>query len=152
MTSEEMAQHVAAICRDEGIRVLSHSRGGRASRTHKVIAIRPVKSAITYAVALHELGHVLGPWQSQPRLYAEAGAWKWAREVAGIWTPSMEDKMSRSLHSYVLWAERRAPRIKLPEDDHEFWMLLGVPPEPRKRAPAKRKVRRISVLRMIFGR
>ncbi len=153
MTSEEMAQHVAAICRDEGIRVLSHSRGGRASKTHKVIAIRPVKSAITYAVALHELGHVLGPWQSQPRLYAEAGAWKWAREVAGIWTPSMEDKMSRSLHSYVLWAERRAPRIKLPEDDHEFWMLLGVPPEPRKRkAPAKRKVRRISVLRMIFGR
>ena len=152
MTPEAMRQHIAAICRDEGIRVLPHSRGGRASKSHKVIAIRPVKSAITYAVALHELGHVLGPWQSQARLYAEAGAWKWAREVAGIWTPSMEQKMSRSLHSYVLWAERRAPRIKLPEDDHEFWMLLGVPPEPRKRAPAKRRRRRVGVLRMIFGR
>ncbi|MEN3974457.1 hypothetical protein [Emcibacter sp. SYSU 3D8] len=151
MTPEDMRQHVAAICRDENIRVLPHSRGGRASRTHRIIAIRPVKSAITYAVALHELGHVLGPWQSQPRLYAEAGAWKWAREVAGIWTPTMDVKMSRSLHSYVLWAERRAPRVKLPEDDHEFWILLGTPPEPRKRAPAKRR-RRIGVLRMIFGR
>ena len=151
MTPEDMRLHVATICRDEGIRVLPHSRGGRASKDHRIIAIRPVKSAITYAVALHELGHVLGPWQSLPRLYAEAGAWKWAKEVAGIWTPVMEEKMSRSLHSYVLWAERRAPRIKLPEDGHEFWMLLGTPPEPRKRRPpVKRK--RVSVLRLLFGR
>lgn len=152
MTPDDMARHVAAICRDEDIRVLSHSRGGRASKSHKIIAIRPVKSAITYAVALHELGHVLGPWQSQPRLYAEAGAWKWAKEVAGVWTPSMEEKMSRSLHSYVLWAERRAPRIKLPEDDHEFWVLRGMPPEPRTRKPPAKRRRRVSVLRMIFGR
>jgi hypothetical protein len=152
MTPDEMRQHVADICRDQGIRVLPHSRGGRASRTHRIIAIRPVKSAITYAVALHELGHVLGPWQSQPRLYAEAGAWKWAKEVAGVWTPAMEDKMARSLHSYVLWAERRAPKIKLPEPEHEFWTMRGEAPAPRTRkAPAKRR-RRTGLLRLLFGR
>jgi hypothetical protein len=152
MTPEDMRLHVAAICKDEGIRVLPHSRGGRASKEARIIAIRPVKSAITYAVALHELGHVLGPWQSQPRLYAEAGAWKWAKEVAGVWTPSMEAKMSKSLHSYVLWAERRAPRVKLPEDGHEFWMLLGVPPEPRKRRPSAKRRTVGSVFRLLFGR
>jgi hypothetical protein len=150
MTPEQMREHVAAICREHGIRVLPHSRGGRASKTHRIIAIRPVKSAVTYAVALHELGHVLGPWQSLPRLYAEAGAWKWAREAAGIWTPAMEDKMSRSLHSYVLWAERRA-NVRLPEPDHDFWMLLGTPPAPRRRRPTARR-RRSGVLRRLFGR
>jgi hypothetical protein len=145
-----MRRHVETICRDEGIRVLPHSRGGRASREHRIIAIRPVKSAITYAVALHELGHVLGPWQSQPRLHAEAGAWKWAKEVAHVWTPVMEEKMSRSLHTYVLWAERRRG-VKMPDEGHEFWALLGTPPAPRRRRPSAPRRRRMRVLRLLFG-
>lgn len=121
---ETMRDHVDMLCARNQVRIGSHSRGGNASRRGRFINIRPIKSAITYAVALHELGHVLGPWQSQPRLYKEAGAWKWAFENALVWTPSMQKTMIRSLTSYLKWQRRRRKFVRLPERDHAFWLLL----------------------------
>lgn len=128
MTSvEDMRVHIAQLCMRHNVAVGTHSRGGNASRRGRFINIRPVKSAITYAVALHELGHVLGPWQSQPRLYKEAGAWKWALENAVTWSASMQKTMVRSLTSYLNWQRRRPKYVRLPEADHDFWRLIGLP-------------------------
>ena len=120
-----LREHIEILCVRNGIRIGRHSRGGNASRRGRFINIRPVKSAITYVVALHELGHILGPWQSQPRLYKEAGAWKWATENALVWTPVMQKTMVKSLNSYLLWQRRRAKYVRLPETGHEFWQLIG---------------------------
>ena len=120
-----LREHIEILCARNSIRIGRHSRGGNASRRGRFINIRPVKSAITYAVALHELGHILGPWQSQPRLYKEAGAWKWATENAIVWTPVMQKTMVKSLNSYLLWQRRRAKYVRLPEAGHEFWQLIG---------------------------
>ena len=121
---QTMRDHINALAARHNVRMGNHSRGGNASRRGRFINIRPVKSAITYSVALHELGHVLGPYQSQPRLYKEAGAWKWALENALVWTPPMQKTMIRSLTSYLKWQQRRHKFVRLPERDHAFWLLL----------------------------
>lgn len=130
-TVAAMAEHVAALCAEHEIEVGPHSRGGRACRRERWINIRPVKSEVTYAVALHELGHVLGREQSKPRLFKEAAAWTWARDNAIAWTPRMVETMASALRSYADWAKRKhdtftsnAPRW--PEREHAFWSLSGL--------------------------
>ena len=87
------------------------------TRTAKAYAIReadgaadevntpPIRSAITYATALHELGHILGRYQNSRRqLVRERWAWQWARDNALIWTPTME-KVARAS---TTWYETHA--------------------------------------------
>jgi hypothetical protein len=132
LTAKQMAAHVAAVCKEHGIEIGSHSRGGRAWRRGRHIAIRPVKSAVTYAVALHEIGHVLGKWQSRPRLESETGAWLWARENAICWLPRMDATMRKAMDSYLAWARARQGRTHgrpvLPPSHHTFWLLINPPP------------------------
>lgn len=107
MTAREMADHIEQIAAENGI-VIFYKEGlkARAWRKLRRIRIRPVKTASTYAVALHEIGHVLGRRQSQTRLYAEIGAWEWAKNNAGFWSSVMTSKMRRCLDSYVQWSKR----------------------------------------------
>ncbi len=128
-TSKEnkMKNHVLEVCKTNNIAIGSHSSGGRASRKSRCINIRPVKSSITYCVALHEIGHILGSKQSSYRLEAEAYAWQWAIDNAKTWTAPMNRKMKKCLMSYVSWAQskqyrKNAPRI--PDKDHVIWKLL----------------------------
>ena len=76
----ELAEHIARICKIEDINVERSSRNGRAWRGMRAIEIPPVKSEITYALALHEIGHILNKRQSGTRLDKEVGAWEWAIE------------------------------------------------------------------------
>lgn len=113
----DYAAHIARICKIEDIEVSSHSRGGRAYRRKRLIKIRPVKTAITYAIALHEIGHILGPRQSGTRLDKEVGAWEWAEQHAVEWTDAMTAVRSKCLRSYLDKATR-SPRMKQPAADH----------------------------------
>lgn len=99
------SEHIDWLCRKHEITIDSHSRGGRAFRKQKHINIRPVKTSVTYAVALHEIGHVVGP-QSGCRMNKEIQAWKWAKDNALAWIEPMENKRLKSLNSYKVWAER----------------------------------------------
>lgn len=112
------------ICKIEDIQVESHSRGGRAYRRKRLIKIRPVKSEITYAIALHEIGHILGKRQSGTRLDKEVGAWEWAIEHAHRWTLPMTRTMRRCLQSYKDAAESR-PRWRKPDADHPIHAMLN---------------------------
>jgi hypothetical protein len=98
--------HIAKLCREHEIDLDFKSRGGRAYRGSQRICIAAVKSDITYAVALHELGHLLGGMQDGHRLKREAGAWIWARDNACEWTERMDATMRRGLGSYLNWAQR----------------------------------------------
>jgi hypothetical protein len=65
-----------------------------------------IRSANSYATALHELGHCLGRYQrSRSVLVLERWAWRWARENALVWT----DPMERCMTSSMKWYEARAP-------------------------------------------
>ncbi len=116
----DYAAHITRLCKIEDIAVESHSRGGRAYRRDRRIKIRPVKSAITYAIALHEIGHILGPRQSGTRLDKEVGAWEWAQEHALEWTDAMTGKMRDCLQSY-LRKVKRSPHMRQPYAGHPIF-------------------------------
>lgn len=102
-----MADHIEQIANYNGIAVVyKENCAARGWRKARRIRIRPVRTANTYAIALHEIGHVLGRRQSQTRLYAEIGAWEWAKNNAGFWSSVMTSKMRRCLDSYVQWSKR----------------------------------------------
>ena len=80
----------------------------------------PVRSDVSYAVALHELGHVLSPTQRQHqasdslavrlgdrRMFSDAyllnelDAWHWARGHALHWTKTMGKEEHRCLRTYA---------------------------------------------------
>jgi len=98
--------HINAIADTHEISIGGHSSGGRASRRNRTIKIRPVKSPVTYAIALHELGHVLGEQRGR-RVDKEVQAWEWARAHALCWTRRMHETMRSCLQSYINWAERK---------------------------------------------
>jgi hypothetical protein len=120
----ELAAHIARICKIKSIEVANHSRGGRAYRRSRRIKIRPVKSEITYAIALHEIGHILGKRQNGTRLDKEVGAWEWALEHALRWTLPMSRTMQRCLRAYLAKVER-SPHMKQAAPDHPVHALAA---------------------------
>jgi len=119
----KMAIHISDLCETHGITVGSHSRGGRAFKKRRHINIRSVKTSVTYAMALHEIGHIIGKRRSGRRIDSETGAWEWAKENALTWTQPMNKTMVRSLQSYIAWT-RRHVIAKEPDDSHPVWELL----------------------------
>jgi hypothetical protein len=66
------------------------------------LQIAPIKSAVTYATALHEIGHIEGRYQNSRRVMVrERWAWAWARSAALVWTPAMERHATASLAWYA---------------------------------------------------
>jgi hypothetical protein len=127
-------RHVDELCELHGIVRLEGSRGraevhrGNGRRT---IAIRipPVRGQVTYFVALHEIGHLVGRGRSGTRLEREAAAWRFAlRESRVQPTDACRRRLGRRLRSYVTWAElrqhRRRPPV-LPQPGSDFWRLLS---------------------------
>jgi hypothetical protein len=130
----DLDAHVQQLCEAHGVERRSGGRGlayrrGPAGRRRPGIRIPPIKSQVTYAVALHELGHLLGPGRSGTRLEKEAAAWRWA--LANSIVP-LSDHARRSagsrLRSYVTWAELRQHRMRpprIPPSGSPFWTLLA---------------------------
>lgn len=121
--AELYAAHFAGLADQHNVLVGRH-HDGVAYRKIRSVCIRPIKTAITYAVAMHELGHILGPRQSGVRLDQEVGAWEWAHDNALEWTDAMEGTMQRSLRSYLRWSERRKG-VRRAEAGHPIYVMIG---------------------------
>lgn len=76
-----------------------------ANTTERAVVAAPIIDETTYAVVLHEIGHILAPLGSlahqrqratsieqahRLRLEAEDAAWAWAKHYALDWTPAMD--------------------------------------------------------------
>ncbi len=99
-TVEEMRQHIEKLSRKHDIVVGRVRRPAEAwsVREFEEICIPEIKSATSYATALHELGHILGRHQlSRKTMVRERWAWQWARKNALTWTPIMERDRCESL-------------------------------------------------------
>lgn len=118
--------HVDALCKRHQIGV--QYKPGRAfawlDKHERRLRCPPIKTERSYALALHELGHLLGKWQTRKSdLEAEAGAWLWAEQNALRWTELMKTTMRRCLQSYL--DDARMRQQPMPEAGHAFWRLLG---------------------------
>ena len=109
VTVAQMRAHIRHLCEANRIEI-NFSRHASASyrsdRNHGAVLapeiwIRPVRSPRAYAVALHEIGHILGRHQrSQAVLVREHWAWHWAKRHAPDWTPAMQRHADWCLESY----------------------------------------------------
>jgi hypothetical protein len=92
MNVEQMQAHILALCEANEIacRVMKGAKGW-GSYFFREIEVPPIRSARSYATALHEIRHILGRHQvSNVILVRERWAWQWARRNALEWTPAME--------------------------------------------------------------
>lgn len=131
-----MAMHVRALCAYHGIRVRRRRKGLAVFATRTVFT-REVRSDVTYAESLHEIGHLLGPWQDSGIIVAEAGAWLWAMRNALEWTPAMDRAMVRWLGSYVETQHEHPASDGVPAKGHPAWKVLsrtGARPHSRRMA------------------
>src|SRR4051812_25146933 len=74
----------------------------------------PITGEITYATALHEIGHIRGRYQgSANKMTRELWAWNWARRNAIVWTPRMERdtgqalQQARRVQEALVWMSRQ---------------------------------------------
>lgn len=133
-----MEAHVERLCAEHGIELVGSSARGRAIRWRGgalQISIPPIKGQVSYFIALHEIGHLIGPGRSAPRLESEANAWIWALDNAAF-DPTLATRRSivRRLQGYLAWAQNRQYRRvppRIPEPDHVFWALLEMADEER---------------------
>lgn len=121
------------LCHEHGIELALPSSRGRAIRWRggrRQIAVPDVRGQVSYFIALHEIGHLVGPGRSKPRLEAEANAWLWALEQSVVEpTSATRRSISRRLHGYLDWARTRQHRLhppRIPAREHPFWALLAL--------------------------
>lgn len=113
----KMREHVTTFVEAREIEV---SYCGRPIRAFSVleaweITISPIKSEVSYATALHELGHLLGRFQkSASVMVREQWAWRWAERNALLWTPRMAKHRDESMQWYL-------PRAKGIDAKRRYW-------------------------------
>lgn len=138
---EKAEKHIQDLAKEHEITIAyKRSRRWSVSITDRYVAIRPIKSIVTYIDTLFAMGHILGKWRSKPRLYQTAGAWIWTRENALFWSSRAEEQMERNLLRFWAWAIRHKTAV-LPPDDHAYWNLLS--PETRKNFKQMLKVKEV---------
>jgi hypothetical protein len=106
VTLQHMREHIDELCSTHNLNRFTVNRPTHAYALGEFeeIHIAPIKTAISYATALHETGHVLGPHQRSPKVIVrERGAWRWAKRNALKWTLAME----RNMKSALKWYESR---------------------------------------------
>jgi hypothetical protein len=100
-TVAQMRAHIRQLCAANRI-MLNYDRHASASRELREIWVRAIRSPRAYAVAMHEIGHVLGGYQlSRSTLVRERWAWHWAQRNALRWTPEMRRHADRCLEHYA---------------------------------------------------
>lgn len=138
MRPATLDRHVDELCVRHAIRrrhgsgravlVRVRHRDGRVERRLE-IRVPPVRGQVSYFVALHEIGHLVGDGRSGRRLEKEAAAWRFALDEALVEpTDATRRRLGRRLRSYVIWAERRARRRTpphVPPAADPFWELLA---------------------------
>ncbi len=93
------------------------------------IRVPPIHGQVSYFVALHEIGHLVGAGRSGRRLESEAAAWRFALTHALVApTDATRRRLGKRLRSYVTWAQLRSSRRHpphIPPAQDPFWQLLG---------------------------
>jgi hypothetical protein len=112
-----LADHVVSLCEKHGIRLYWCSRarwGGAASENVMPRKwIPPIRSIRSYAVAMHEIGHVVGQHQqSRDVIVRERWAWKWTRANALMWNATAERYAKEALDTHTIaWMRQQCAGV-----------------------------------------
>jgi hypothetical protein len=122
---DELVQHIQRLCERHGIEIVERrSRGGWARKRGRTISIKPVKTERMYIIALHEIGHIIGPNRSGQRLEQETAAWDFVLEQSIV---TLSDGsyafMLGCLDGYLHRATHSRRAMVIPEQGHRFWKL-----------------------------
>lgn len=99
----DMALHIQDLCIEHSIAVVFIDEiNYQAQRNPRKIKIRPTRNTGYYVSALHEIGHIVGDFQTEADTLnkQEFHAWRWAKENALTWTDTAERVMIQALQSY----------------------------------------------------
>ena len=108
---EAMRRHIEQLIADVAsdevsiypVKRLDQAQILRAEESGEVLELRlpAIRSARSYATALHEFGHLKGRYQnSRCTMVRERAARRWARQNALIWSDAMEREATKSLAWY----------------------------------------------------
>lgn len=115
----DYAEHIETLILEYGITVDWRDKTRAMSwRKERKIRISFVKGPASYATALHEIGHVVGPQRGR-RIDEEAQAWRWAEQNALEWTEPMIKTAARAVASYLKAAEEGRRSMWNPPEDHD---------------------------------
>ena len=115
---EDMRRHIVDLCTKYEINVTYCKGRAWAVQQFEEISIPPIRSSVSYATALHEIGHIKGRFQfSHDVVVRERWAWRWAKANALIWTFGMQRSAVRGLAWYQ---EQVAKGRKFADPNAEF--------------------------------
>lgn len=114
--AEEHILHLG-VCHCIGFERAYSPRGCYGNTGARVVGIPRTDREVGYAVALHEIGHVVlkhrASWfDSIQRVQSEAEAWEWARAEAHWWMPAMQEVAAVAFSTYLTtgWLSPKALR------------------------------------------
>lgn len=125
LSIRDLAEHVKLLCAAHGIRSRRTPDIYNAYAVRRRIVVAPIRTRVSYFVALHEIGHLVEPkagW-SATDIRAEAWAWQWAlrhalvRPTVRVWRA-----ISWRLRSYVANRENE----EMPPWRHVFWRIYRI--------------------------
>jgi hypothetical protein len=115
-----LRDHAHALAKAFGVTLLEGSEltgkpeAAFAELTTRTVVVARITDESTYAIALHELGHLEAPCgglRGTPSLVREAedAAWAWAKHYALVWTPFMDQVATWARSSYDVAAPPPEP-------------------------------------------
>src|SRR5438034_9973385 len=129
-----LGAHVVELCACHGITWRLGGRGraevrGRGSGRRQLIRTPAVRGQVSYFIALHEIGHLVGPGRSGTRLEKEAAAWRWALANSVVY-PTETTRRRIGARASLLRDVGRAPPAQakapvLPHAASDFWAPLA---------------------------
>ncbi len=112
-TVQELHTHAKALAKAFDVILIEDSHLTDNSYAQRLFAdiniahVMPIKCETTYAIALHEMGHLVHPTGmltgsvgQEHDLLHERSAWEWAEYYALDWSPAMEQIKELGLGSY----------------------------------------------------
>lgn len=149
-----MQRHVENLTREYGIFLCQTCRkfgeNALAFPADKHVCVPPVKGPLSYATALHEIGHILHkqgslrgqyatkfnritdkklPWDHELTAIEELSAWEWAYKHALVWTPEMTRFRAVCLRIYEQARKRDLKKLERFKKSWAFDFLQLIAPD-----------------------
>ena len=121
-----LKRHFVKLCIGLGVKYgyISYSGGVKAYLKDNVVLVKKIKGTRSYAMALHELGHLTIKKKRATKFMEEWSAWRWAIENSLEWTHGMTGTMRKCLESYILYCALEQNGRGLPPDSHSIWKIM----------------------------
>lgn len=149
-TPAELREHALLIAHNNGFKVRQELyQAGQAQvwLKERIVICAPIRSALTYFIVLHELGHVLNDRSRKAKtvLWSEWEAWQWAVDRALIHPPNpIKRRIGEYLKTYhdshSDLAKRLRMEVKYPPKGSLYWMMIDWAENPPGREQGQRRL------------